>query len=394
MEFSPQQEQALEAVHRWLSDPNGSPVFRLFGYAGTGKTTIAKELGADFYAAYTGKAALVLRQKGCHNASTIHKLIYTPWDKNSDRAHDVKKALEEAEQEWAESAETDRTDAMKKRMDQLRTELKKETEQLKQPAFVLNIESPLNDGGLLAIDECSMVGETMAEDLLSFGTRILVLGDPAQLPPVKGTGYFTDAEPDFLLTEVHRQARDNPILDLATIVRESGRLPNDHPCMVNRITREIAMESDQVIVGKNDTRRGLNQRIRSFRGFTDQMPMVGEKLVCLKNNHDRGLLNGGLHEVTDVYDEAQWPEYRCQLDGWMDLMMHREPFVGGEVDYWAMRDKEVDLFDFGYVLTCHKSQGSQWEKVAIVNESGVFRQHKARWLYTAITRAAKELKIA
>ena len=57
-----------------------------------------------------------------------------------------------------------------------------------------------------------MVDEDLGRDLLSFGKPVLVLGDPAQLPPVKGGGFFTEAEPDVMLTEVHRQAADNPII--------------------------------------------------------------------------------------------------------------------------------------------------------------------------------------
>ena len=62
-----------------------------------------------------------------------------------------------------------------------------------------------------------MVDEDLGQDLLSFGTPVLVLGDPAQLPPVKGGGFFTEAEPDIMLTEVHRQAADNPIVRMSMI---------------------------------------------------------------------------------------------------------------------------------------------------------------------------------
>ena len=69
-----------------------------------------------------------------------------------------------------------------------------------------------------------MVDEELGRDLLSFGKPVLVLGDPAQLPPVKGGGFFTEAEPDIMLTEVHRQAADNPIIRMSMVVREGGRL--------------------------------------------------------------------------------------------------------------------------------------------------------------------------
>ena len=179
--WSPQQDQALKNIATWLKA--GHPqIFRLFGYAGTGKTTLARHIaegidGDVVFAAYTGKAALVLRNKGCDDARTIHSLIY--------RAQDV-------------DAEV--------------------------PSFVINEQSPANEAALIIIDECSMVDEELGRDLLSFGRPVLVLGDPAQLPPVKGGGFFTEAEPDFMLTEVHRQEADNPIVRMSMIVREGGRL--------------------------------------------------------------------------------------------------------------------------------------------------------------------------
>ena len=161
----------------------GEPqVFRLFGYAGVGKTTLARHIaegarGETAFAAFTGKAALVMRSKGCAGATTIHALIY--------RAS-----------EGAEGA----------------------------PTFTLNADGPASRAGLIVIDECSMVDAELARDLLSFGKPILVLGDPFQLPPVKGGGYFTDGAPDVMLTQIHRQAHDNPIIRLSEVVRSGGEL--------------------------------------------------------------------------------------------------------------------------------------------------------------------------
>ena len=81
MNWSPQQEAAIEAVKAWLANKDRPQIFRLFGYAGTGKTTLAKHLvkevdGTTLFAAFTGKAAQVLRNKGCKGATTIHQLIY------------------------------------------------------------------------------------------------------------------------------------------------------------------------------------------------------------------------------------------------------------------------------------------------------------------------------
>src|SRR3979411_3304969 len=91
--FSSHQDTALKAVSDWLKSKPGKggvpPVFRLFGYAGTGKTTLARHLAEDIdgkvlFAAFTGKAALVMRRKGCEGASTIHSLIYRPIERESE----------------------------------------------------------------------------------------------------------------------------------------------------------------------------------------------------------------------------------------------------------------------------------------------------------------------
>ena len=183
--FTPHQDAALRpsATGSRQARPGGKPqVFRLFGYAGTGKTTLAKHLAEDVdgkvaFAAFTGKAALVMRAKGCVGASTIHSLIY--------------RARESGEE---------------------------------TPSFDLWDEAPASKAKLIVIDECSMVDADLGRDLLSFGVPVLVLGDPAQLPPISGGGFFTDAEPDMMLTEVHRQAQDNPIVRLSMDVREGRAL--------------------------------------------------------------------------------------------------------------------------------------------------------------------------
>uniref|UniRef100_UPI0035D076B3 ATP-binding domain-containing protein n=1 Tax=Bartonella sp. MU70NMGDW TaxID=3243561 RepID=UPI0035D076B3 len=59
---------------------------------------------------------------------------------------------------------------------------------------------------------------------------------------------------------------------------------------------------------------------------------------------------------------------------------------------WQLK-KRYDDFDYGYALTVHKAQGSQWNNVVLFDESFAFREMYARWLYTGITRAAERLMI-
>lgn len=375
MAFTAQQEDALKRANEWFT--NGSEqVFRIFGYAGTGKTWLAKFLaenikGMTQYAAFTGKACQVLRNKDCHNAATLHSLIY-------------------------------------------------KAERLKDGniKFVLNVfDSPLKYCKLVILDEVSMVGEELAKDLLKFGVKVLVLGDPAQLPPVKaGEGYFMK-DPDVMLTEIHRQAAENPIIALSMHLRAKKGLRSffkhadsfgDKVRLVDSVSAKEALEFDQIICGKNKTRQMRNERVRQLKGFAGPYPNVGEKLICLRNNSSNGLFNGQMWSVTQIeekagyYDEikeAKLPDhihvYAKSLDdeGLVSTGVMKEMFDGGyDKIHWSMK-KNFDEFDFGHVITCHKSQGSQWDNVLLYDESYVFPDDKFRWLYTAATRAADRLTI-
>ena len=361
--FTPHQDAALTAAANWLKGARGrASIFRLFGYAGTGKTTLVKHIaegvdGKVLFAAFTGKAACVMRSKGCHSASTIHSLIY--------------RARESGEE---------------------------------TPSFELWNDAPASKAKLIIIDECSMVDAELARDLMSFGVPLLVLGDPAQLPPISGGGFFTDAEPDAMLTEVHWQAQDDPIVRLSMEIRAGNPLTQGQYGETQVVRRDAldpkrVLDADQVLVGRNVTRRAYNARLRERRGFADALPMTGDKLVCLRNNRRKGLFNGGLWMVKER------PKPRRQI-----IRMHLKPdedlgervikvsvrpecFTGAIEEFdWPQR-KAYDEFDFGYVLTVHKAQGSQWDDVVLFDESGAFPDNRDRWLYTGVTRAAKRLTI-
>lgn len=403
MEWSPQQVRAIDQVASWLKDTSNQQVFRLFGYAGTGKTTLAKHLAADvgwpMYASFTGKAASVMRQRGCTGAMTIHQLIYKPVDRSKTTLHSLQEQLFEVESELPPE-DRDTNELVLK----LRKAVQDEIERLKKPMFAINPESMVRECDLVIIDECSMVGSRMAEDLMSFGTPILVLGDPAQLPPVMGGGYFTDHKPDFMLTEIHRQARDNPIIDLATRVREGAWLENgsygESVILSGKPPEELVTSSDQILVGANNTRKRVNHRMRLLLGHGEEFwPVVNESLVCLRNDHQAGLLNGTKWTVNQIISTVR-DEDRIMLgitseDGetTMDVEAHMHFFQGRENELHHWEYKEAQCFDFGYALTTHKAQGSQWPRVFIFDESRMFGGSARRWLYTAITRASERVVI-
>lgn len=403
MELSPQQQDALDKVNRWLKNPHDQ-VFSLFGYAGTGKTSIAIELasavtGTVLFGAFTGKAASVMRQRGCPGATTIHKLIYLPKGKSRAKILDMQRRLEQYEKQ-----EQDAPGTMTSAISGLKREIEQETDNVKRPAFTLNLDSHVRQADLLILDECSMINEQMGQDLISFGTKILVLGDPAQLPPVRGSGFFTTENPSAMLTEIHRQAEGNPIIELATKVRngeklEEGQYGDSRVMDWVDLDAEIARSHDQMIVGKNATRKGSNRRMREILGKGDAthcLPVSGDKLVCLKNNHDLGLLNGTqwtVQDSRDVDDHSVMLQVQDE-DGYnVECLAHVAPFMGKQIPHWD-HDKKIEEFDYGYAMTCHKAQGSQWGSVLVLDESRSFQAHRNKWLYTAITRAADRVTVA
>lgn len=395
--LSPQQADAYDKVGAWLKDPQAKQVFRLFGYAGTGKTTLARRLASQAdgevrSAAFTGKAASVLRKKGL-NATTIHAMIYKVEEPNDELIKSLKERIASAPSPA------------------LATVLKSELQTAQKPKFVLRSQESLDDVSLIVIDEVSMVGETIGRDLESFGIKILVLGDPAQLPPVDGGGYFTASTPDVLLTEVHRQARDNPIITMATLVRQGHRLRKgkygSSECFDRRTDNRDPFEYDQLIVGLNRTRKAWNERYRDRAGYEGDCPNAGEKVICLRNNAELGILNGTQWRVRDAEDVGY--AYKLALDDWdneliadplsgfmkkPDIVCEAHPFIVDLKELEFYQRWQLEEFTYGYAITCHKAQGSEWPRVYIANESYAFRDDWQKWLYTALTRASEHVTVA
>ena len=325
------------------------------------KTTLAKHFaehidGIVVFAAFTGKASLVLRSKGCLNASTIHSLIY--------KATISKDGL---------------------------------------VTFNLNRNSIIKDVSLIIIDECSMVDQELGRDLLSFGKPILVLGDPAQLPPIDGAGFFTNHTPDVMLTEIHRQAKDNPIIHLATLARNKQRLKlgtYGDSLITDSINLNCFNDINQVLVGKNDTRKIMNNRARKFLKFDSEDPLIDERIICLQNDATLGIYNGGTFKIVDRLKAKSPNFYKFGIqddyspnEQAFSTSVHKSFFRADiPIPNWKVL-KGTQQFDYAYAITGHKSQGSQWKSVLVYDESYVFGDNWSRWLYTCITRAEERVEI-
>lgn len=408
-----EQDNAIEAVRGWYMKcmtellPSGlynsREPFRLFGPAGTGKTTLVRHLADALglrqivYGAYTGKAAHVLRSKGIP-AETIHSMVYTPRGSQAPEELDALKAklldLQVGEVAGVDVPDPGEIANLKQQIEEIEAWMRK-------PKFEFNPYSEWASADLIVLDEVSMVNGTMADDIESYGVPVLVLGDPAQLPPIEGGGYYTNHEPDVLLTEIHRQALESPVLKLATHVRLGGSWSQ----ATAPVNMAEAMEADQVLCWKNSTRWAVIDKMRTKRGRPKGVPVVGDRIMCLVNNKDMGVFNGQQFEVLDCRPEpGQTFGLRVRDDSERErtLLATAEGFQGleGENRGKGMRlfRGDTGLFTFADAITVHKSQGSEWPHVYVVDQTHQMTRsslaEKRSWVYTAITRASERVTLA
>ncbi|MEC4620896.1 AAA family ATPase [Bacillus paranthracis] len=400
--LTPSQQSVVSKIKRWYSTTHGYGKFELAGFAGVGKSTVVdfilEELGirADQVrmCAPTGTASLVLKEKTPgYSCSTLHRLFFVP-------------------------------------------ELMKDG----RTRFVPSAEN-LYGVRLIIGDEFSMTGRRMAEEILPMakkaGCKVLIVGDPGQLPPVKDEEYFF-VNPDAILTEVLRQAADNPIVALSMAIRQATEngapyiFPNRDQnidgkvFVVNRSRVSIAQyakvvaNGGVVIAGMNKTRQSLNQAIRLHLGFNEPVLMDGETVV-IKENIDGGnngeiqVTNGMRGTVSEVLKlnngNIKFKFTPESFDGHRyievneDILFERKTASeirkkNKELKVQGKREIPIGVeVQFGYVITGHSSQGSQWKTVYVINESGVFNRgvdgykNANRWLYTVVTRAVENLVI-
>lgn len=276
------------------------------------------------------------------------------------------------------------------------------------------------DIDVIIVDEVSMVSQELLRDLLTFGIPLICLGDPGQLPAVGGNRNTLLDNPDVFLDEIHRQAKENSIIRLSMDIRNGNALDIDKDDPYIKIIKRDELSTgmmtwaDQVICGKNATRRDLNDIMRNTIGFKQQLPQQGDKLICLRNywdvlnEDDFPLINGTLgiaNRVSADYEEGNLRgvlPVKCVLDFTPDyndkefssLNADSNIFKGNASFATANPRSKVIFheFDYGYAISCHKSQGSSFNNVLLFEEflKGTQDDHR-KWLYTGVTRAKEKL---
>lgn len=351
-----EQNKAVDMIKDWYVKEEHQ-TFILAGLAGTGKTTVLKYIRECLcisniaYCSYTGKAARVMTNKGTP-ATTIHSLIY-----------EAKEYI----------------DVNGKR----------------QVSFEL--KESLGSVELIIVDECSMIGKSIQQDLESFGIDILYVGDHGQLPPISDQVSNLMLTPNVRLETIHRQALDNPIIWCANRVRQGKPLSyGKYGTTVLKTTRdkinvEILSRADQILCGKNITRTKINDDMRNFYGFKSIFPEENDKLICLQNNKKNGLVNGMTGKCKYFNDKKYNMDFiNDEGEQFLDLTVDCTIFKKIKSDKYF---SHIDKFDFGYAITVHKFQGSESNNIIVFEEQFGDNEFHAKWLYTAITRSSEKLII-
>ena len=387
MILTEKQEQGLkECIKRY---ENGEKYCVISGYAGAGKSTLVKVIienlpGIDpeedvAYACYTGKAAQVLLKKGNKNVITLHKLLY---------------------------------------------------ESIPRPdGTFFRVPKTSIDYSIVVVDEVSMAPKTLMDLLFTHGCFVICLGDPFQLPPIdKNQDNGLLDHPHVFLDEIMRQALDSSIIRLSMQIRngekiEYGKYNDAIVIPYEKLNTGVLKWGDQVLVGTNKTRININQTFRNMQGRGSE-PEEGDKVICLRNywdnlaDNDDPLVNGTVGHIHNLYTSYNKIPPYC--GGQTIPVLYADFISDSEADFGTLNmdkhqiitgERSLDArtiyklnsrrptqhlvpmeFTYAYAITTHKAQGSEWDKVVVLEEGFPFdKEEHARWLYTAITRASEQL---
>lgn len=387
MILTEKQQKGLEiALDRYRK---GEKVTVISGYAGTGKSTLVRfiisALGVDeetvCYATFTGKAAQVLLKKGNKNVSTLHKLLY---------------------------------------------------QSIPRPdGTFFRRPKPEIDYDIVIVDEVSMAPKELMKLLFTHPAHVICLGDPFQLPPVdKDADNHLLDNPHIFLDEIMRQEAESDIIKLTMMIRNGEAIPYMDTKEVSVLPKDtlnanMLLKADQIIVGTNATRIAVNNQVRQLLGRGNS-PEDGDKVICLRNyweniaDNEDPLVNGTIGYINNSFKsfvkypyflggktvDVLYADFISDSDAnFGKLGLDNEMILTGtrclpQKDLWRISKNQVYgptipmEFTYGYAITCHKAQGSEYPKVLVLEESFPYnKEEHAKWLYTAATRASEKLII-
>ena len=392
MELNEKQKNGLTlALQRYK---NKEKYTVIAGYAGAGKSTLVRFIIEELktygvketdvcFACFTGKAAQVLLKKGNKNVITLHKLLYKSIPKESG-------------------------------------------------GFV-RIPNPSIPYKIVVVDEVSMAPKTLMDLLFKHDVYVICLGDPFQLPPVdkKEDNHLLDT-PHIFLDEIMRQAQESEIIQLSMAIRENRPIEAFQGKEVQILNKEelntgMLTWADQILVATNATRVSINTQMRKLLNFGEK-PQDGDKIICLRNywdcfsDNEEPLVNGTIGILKNSFLTKRYlPSIVKSTDGLSHIDLIMGDFISDSGMYFhslEMDKKMIDTgefsldwktvyqlnrnpktrdippleFTYGYAITCHKAQGSEWDKVLVIEEKFPFDKiEHARWLYTAVTRSSEKL---
>ena len=372
-----EQERLIPLLKKWYLDfyNNGEKkYFSLSGAAGTGKTTVIRyfieDMGISLHdiicAAYVGKAVTVLATHGLP-AKTIHALIYDVSWKN---ARD-------------ETGEVIRNRMGVAKLTRVFTRKKK----LEWPYKLIII------------------------DILSFGIPVIFIGDMNQLPPIFGKSSVM-IKPDFILTKIMRQAEGDPIIKLSQDVLHGRPLiPGEYgkSKVVTSLPRDehFLFDYDIILTTNNNMREMINNFIRfNILHFKSTKPEIGDRIICRQNNWEvdlgeKGfyLTNGSAGSIMDldpqsISDNSCNFEFLSDVTGQTKIMDMDYRYIQlpySDRRFYGM--SKFNKFEYGYAITTHLSQGSQYPKVLFIDEKFGSLDDRKKMRYTAITRAIESITI-
>lgn len=388
MELTTKQQNGLNLAlskHR-----NNEKYVTICGYAGTGKSTLVRfiiealDIDEDrvAYACYTGKAAEVLRKKGNKHAMTLHKLLYDSFPRPGGGF-------------------------------------------IRKPKLSLDYD-------VIVVDECSMVPKSMVQMLMRHKVFIIFLGDNFQLPMIdKNESHTLLNKPDIFLDEIMRQAAESEIIQLTMKIRNGEAIEpmKGNEVIVipkNELVTGHLTWADQIICATNATRHNMNTQMRELLGYNGTI-QDGEKVIIKRNYWDDcnsdgdALVNGSTGIITNPFESFRRipayiknnrhdlptivgnfiPDCGSEFSGVefdKDFLLTETPCVDWRVAYQlgklkpSIGDIVPRQMTYGYAITGHAAQGSEWDKVLVIEESFPFdKTEHARWLYTACTRASDKL---